>query len=98
MYYQGSWNASMRVTGYYNPSRALVATSGMEEVVKFWSAQPLPSPEAQGVEMEEELEKEDSINLTAVNKADLRRLLDSQVDSETISKGMSFEILWTSQL
>ena len=85
----------MRVTGYssnYNPSRAVVATSGMEEVVKFWSAQPLPSPrlvtnkekEAQGLEMEEELEREDTINLTAGNKADLRRLLDSQVDSETI--------------
>ena len=85
----------MRVTGYssnYNPRRAVVATSGMEEVVKFWSAQPLPSPrlvtniekEAQGLEMEEELEREDTINLTAGNKADLRRLLDSQVDSETI--------------
>ena len=54
----------------------------------------------ESVKMEEELEKEDSINLTVVelreelksrglsaagNKADLRRrLLDSQVDSETI--------------
>merc|ERR1712012_117751 len=57
----------------------------------------------ESVKMEEELEKEDSINLTVVelreelksrglsaagNKADLRRrLLDSQVDSETIQPG-----------